>query len=176
LKLSQTVVKMSRYPTSLLVLLASLVALAQARPTTTSGSSSSSSTGSSIARGALIAIIVCVVVGVILCLICTFCLIRIMRRRKAAKVGGAVPMATHEKPVDNYGYTGGAASNNGYPAPGAPAQTHQEYNGQAPAYGGQHEYTNHQNEYNAGYNGGQQQSYAPPPGPPAGMPMPNAHY
>jgi len=97
-----------------------------------------------------------------------------MRRRKAAK-GGAVPMTTHhEKPVDNNygGYTGGAP-NNGYPAP-APAHNN-EYNGQPAAYGGQPEYTNHQNEYNSSYNG-QQQSYAPPPGPPAGMAMPNAHY
>lgn len=101
-----------------------------------------------------------------------------MRRRKAAKVagGGAVPMTVGEKPVDHntHGYTGGAP-NNGYPGPGTGAAAH-DYNGQPPpVYGGQNNYSTHQNEYNSSYNGGQQQSFAPPSGPPP-MNMPSAHY
>lgn len=60
-KQSQRITKnqnMTRYSVGLLILVASLVALAEGRPT--SGSSSSSSTAGTLARGALIAIIVCV--------------------------------------------------------------------------------------------------------------------
>jgi len=159
----------------LLPFFASLLGLVQALTSTRSSGSTNttSSTSRSLAKGALIAIVVCVVVGALICLFCVFCAVRIMRRRKAAKPAGDLPMTTGGK---TFGHQNDAVTTGGYNPNangGAPAE---EYHGQ-PAYGGQPEYTNHQNEYNAAYNGGQQQTYAPPPGPPMGMPMPNAgHY
>jgi hypothetical protein len=103
-----------------------------------------------------------------------------MRRRKATKATTSVPMITPEKPIgstagDPYGYTGGGYAGQHTPVPGNGPPPN--YNPQA-SYGGQQDYTNnHQNEYNAAYNPGQQQTYAPPPGPPGGVTMPTAsHY
>jgi hypothetical protein len=95
-----------------------------------------------------------------------------MRRRKAANATTVLPMTSTAN--DTHGYTGGGYGGPHPPVPGSGAP--QDYNAQQPIYGGQQDYTgNHQNEYNAAYNPGQQQTYAPPPGPPGGITIPTPY-